>query len=546
MLNRLIAGCLAVLTACAAAPQAWAEDLAVIIANEFYEDYPRIRDGRAIAGLDRDFRQAGFQTVTLRDLRAGIPHRAAGELWTRMNEAERLVVVLSGHFVRTGLTNWLLLADADRPGAFTLGAVGFPLTAVMDLAAEKQGAAIVAVATDEAEIDLGPGTEPARFSRNVPQGVTFIAGSQSQVADFIANEVLQPGRILAEAARGAPRELMIEGFLPSNQPFLPRSYRRGNPAADRAFWQRSQRLDTVEAYESYLDRYPDGLFAQEAKARVAALRLTPEQLTEREENSLNLTRDQRREIQRNLSLLGHDPGGVDGIFGPRTRGAVRAFQRDNNIQATGYLSASQVSLLSNQAAIRAAELAAEAEARRLETERQDRAFWNRTGADGSEEGLRRYLQRYPDGLYADQAEAELKEYERQRRREARQAEREAWDRAVMTGTLESYQAYLNDYPQGLFADEARARVQALAEPETPPEVVQAARQEEQSLNLNGLTRSLIEGQLDRLGAEPGRVDGQFDRDTRRALRRYQRDSGLAVTGYVTREVIVRLLASAVQ
>ena len=56
---------------------------------------------------------------------------------------------------------------------------------------------------------------------------------------------------------------------------------------------------------------------------------------------------------------------------------------------------------------------------------------------------------------------------------------------------------------------------------------------------------MIERQLRALGLEPGAVDGRFDRDTRRALRRFQRANELPVTGFVTRSTIVRLLASAV-
>ncbi len=543
MLKRHTATWAVALMGLLAAPVAWAEDLAVIIANEFYDNYPRIRDGRAISSLDRDFRDVGFEVVALRNMRSGISDEAATDLWNRMSDADRLVVVLSGHFVRTGEINWLLMSDANRPSGFTVGAAGFPLTVVMEIAAEKQGAAIVAVAADDSQVDLGPGTAQAQFSRSIPQGVTFIGGGQQDVANFISGEVLTPGRILADAARNAPRNLVIGGFLPSTQPFLPRSYRRNNEAADRDYWQRTRSIDTLDAYERYLDRYPNGLFADQARARVRDLRLTPEQRAQLEEDNLGLTRDQRRTIQRNLSLLGFNTAGIDGLFGRRTRLAISAWQRDIEVPRTGYLTANQITRLSNAAAARAEQLRAEAEARRIANERRDRQFWNRTGADGSEEGVREYLSRYPDGFYADEAQEILKEYERRARRAAQMEEREAWDRAVMAGTLEAYRAYLDQYPEGRFAEEARARVQSLTSPETPPDVVEAAKREEATLNLNGLTISLIEGQLQNLGLQPGTVDGRIDRDTRRALRRYQRATGLPVTGYVTREVIVRLLAS---
>ena len=40
-------------------------------------------------------------------------------------------------------------------------------------------------------------------------------------------------------------------------------------------------------------------------------------------------------VQRHLTDLGYDPGPVDGLIGPRTRAAIRRFQRDEGIAATG-------------------------------------------------------------------------------------------------------------------------------------------------------------------------------------------------------------------
>ena len=42
-----------------------------------------------------------------------------------------------------------------------------------------------------------------------------------------------------------------------------------------------------------------------------------------------------REIQRALAARGYDPGGVDGAEGPRTRAAVRAYQKDAGLPQTG-------------------------------------------------------------------------------------------------------------------------------------------------------------------------------------------------------------------
>ncbi len=44
---------------------------------------------------------------------------------------------------------------------------------------------------------------------------------------------------------------------------------------------------------------------------------------------------QVRDIQRMLKGLGYQPGPIDGILGPRTRGAIRAFEIESGLQPTG-------------------------------------------------------------------------------------------------------------------------------------------------------------------------------------------------------------------
>lgn len=66
------------------------------------------------------------------------------------------------------------------------------------------------------------------------------------------------------------------------------------------------------------------------------------------ETELGLNRRTRRLIQRGLLAEGFDPGPADGLFGPRTRAALRAWQSARGAAATGYLNGE------NEAALRAA------------------------------------------------------------------------------------------------------------------------------------------------------------------------------------------------
>ena len=63
------------------------------------------------------------------------------------------------------------------------------------------------------------------------------------------------------------------------------------------------------------------------------------------EASLGLGRPARRLIQRGLRNEGFDPGTPDGLFGPRTRTAIRRWQEVRGTSATGYLDDTAAQLL---------------------------------------------------------------------------------------------------------------------------------------------------------------------------------------------------------
>ena len=55
------------------------------------------------------------------------------------------------------------------------------------------------------------------------------------------------------------------------------------------------------------------------------------------EAALSLDRSARRRIQAGLSAAGFEPGPADGLFGAATRDAIRAWQTERGVPATGYL-----------------------------------------------------------------------------------------------------------------------------------------------------------------------------------------------------------------
>jgi len=543
-MQRLISAAVMALALALPAGTALARDLAVLVLNDAYENLPNVPAARRMMALEDPLRAAGYDVEVVRNFSTAQVGAILPERWRDLRPDDRMIVVLAGHVVGAPEQTWLLASDAQAPDAFNAGRQALSLEAVMHIGALRPGKFLLAVADNSRDPDLGFGLRRFAGWSDIPQGVGTIRAAPPALIDFLAGPVLTGDRPLFQAARDADG-VRLRGYASRSEPFQPPAP-APDPSAERAFWDETRALDTIVAYERYLTRYPDGRFADRARARLEELRLTPQDRARLVEEGLNLTRPQRRAIQSNLAILGFDPRGIDGIFGPGTRAAISAWQRSIAVPDFGYLNANQISRLQNASDRRRRELDAEAERRRQQLEAADRAYWAEIGAGESEHGLRLYLERYPDGMFADEARARLAALERDARRRAEVEERQAWDRAVSLGTLQAYQAYAERYPEGLFIDEARSRIRSLSTPDIPPELMERDRQEEAALNLNTVSRQLIEQRLAQLNYNPGQVDGRFTPETRRALRRYQRDNRLAPTGYVTRITVARLITGVLE
>lgn len=526
-----------------------ADDRALILANEDYRFASDIGGAGDALTAEEPLKDAGFNVTTGADLPAQGLRDALSELIVDRDSAERIVILLAGHFAKSERGTWFLGTEARAPDLATADGAGLPLSTVLEIASGAPGGALVLLGSEEARITLGIGLAPGIGTLDIPQGVTVLSGNAYEIASFAAEDLAEPGLSLAALAGGRPK-LKAQGYLGALSPFLPappeaKPSQPDATAAERAYWQVTRGMGTAEAYDAYLSRYPNGIYAAFARAEVARLRAEPGRLAEEAENALRLTRDQRREIQRNLSLLGFDPKGIDGVFGRGSRAAITSWQRANSFDATGFLMRDQILQLSAQAARRAAELEAEAQARRAEEERQDRLYWTQTGAAGDEAGLRAYLKRYPDGLFAELAQDRIDTIEAQRRQAAAAQERASWDRALAADTVAGYREYLAAFPEGAFADEARERIAALIEEQSGAGERDRAAAAEAALNLPPVARNMAELRLDQLGLKPGKVDGVFDEDTRRAIRRFQRSRGLTATGYLDQETVVQLLSGGI-
>lgn len=539
-----ILGSVAVL---ALASPVMAADVALLIANENYDNGRDIRAAEDLLDAVPALEAAGFEVIEGEDVSAAELRRLVGEAQARADGSGRIIVAVSGHFAGTAIGSWVFGTDADTPDLLSAGAQGVALDALMGVAAKAPGQAVLLLGTEEREFALGSGLAAGIVAPEAAQGVAVVTGSAEDIGAYLGDGLLKDGESVVGSIVAYP-DLSASGFLAPLIPFMGGADAVAvvDPdAGEKAFWDAAKSINTAFGFQGYMNKYPDGLFVDEARAEIARIEAEPALRAEADEKALGLSRDARREIQRSLTLLDYDPKGIDGIFGRGSRAAITKFQSVNGLEPSGFVTRAMMTQLEAQAERRSAELEAEAERRRIELERQDRAYWRETGALGDEVGLRSYLERYPDGVFAEIATVRLAPFEEARRAAAAEQDRADWDAAISVDNIAAYQGYVQSNPEGAFVAQANARIAELDFESRNAEALEAARRNEERLGLSGGTRQLVEDRLMRLGLKPGPIDGVFDEKTRRSIRRYQEARRLQKTGYLNQATVVRLLADSV-
>lgn len=536
----------------------WAQDVALVLGQERYEQLDRVRGADDVLTADARLEALGFEVFGRANGRVDVVREMATTFQAQAADADRLVVALSGHFVNDGTRSWLLTAEAGEPDLFTVDQAALSLDSVLQILATRQGKAVLLLG--QADIDdldlagsrLSSGVAP--FS--IPQGVTVIRTSPSVAATTLSGVLTNPEAVIGQRI-AANAALEVTGFLPRDWVLMPGEVLLDEPieptdpsedelTAEAALWDDATAADTVDAYRAYLARFPQGRFIEDAETQIEAILAEPNRTARLVEERLGLTRDARREVQSNLTLLSYNTLGVDGIFGSGSRGAITNWQQSNGFPQTSYLTLDQINLLDAQAARRQAEIDAEAARALAAVEQRDRTYWAETGGQGDEPGYKAYLERYPEGLFATIAAARLNEIEDRRRTQAETADRAAWSIAQSEDSVAAYEDYLAAYPDGVFTPQAAERLEALTVPQIDDAQIERARAEEAALRLSGVRAQLLELRLRDLGQDPGRLDGVIDNATRRAISDYQNEQGLTPTGYVDQATAVGLMTGSIE
>lgn len=527
---------LAAFLALAAAPSLLAADRALVLT---LPDKMTPAERNALrtdhGSLVTAYRAAGYRVSEAFNPDNASLRKLVSDIEAALPDTDRLVIHLSGLTVSIGDGSAMLLQGSALGSRADVTLTSVPLSLFFDIAADRPDASMVALATPPEPPVPTRAYANASHVYNVPAGVLVLRGAPANVRDVVIDRMLgrgQSAREIPDIASGVRFEGAVTGGLRLAVPSAAQPPRPPlTDAVEEALWALASQSREREVVQAYLDRYPRGKYAAEARRILdeANRPPTPEEI----EAALNLNRDARRRIQQDLTVLGFDTRGVDGIFGGGTRAAIGRWQDRERYDRTGYLDGEQIRRLADQARAREAELRAEEERRKRIEEAADRAYWRETGISGEERDLRRYLERYPNGLFAAQARQELAEYNRI-------ASQEAWFRARNDDTIDGYRRFLDAYPDSPFSAAARARLAALEDAAGAGARAEAERVE-RSLGLNPATLLLMEQRLRFLGYDPGAIDGRIDANTRRAIAEFQRNQGLDSTGYVNQPTVSQLI-----
>lgn len=460
-----------------------AKDYALVLSNHSYDARADAPGAARHKGFASALERAGYSVLQGQNMDAGSMARLGAEFQARLRagQVDRVIVVLSGHFVDGPLNSWLLARDSRALNAYNIGQFGLSMAAINDTLAQHAGKALLVLTPSGAGLELGSGVRKGTSRVGVHHGVTMMVGRADPALDVLRNRVLT-GQTLNRIAREA-KGVALSGYLP-NKPLggITVKPRRVVSDAEASFWRAALDLDSIEGYEAYLRRYPSGAYVTTARQRIAELRDAPRRKAQQIEDALKLTRADRRDIQRKLSFLGFDTRGVDGIFGKGTRRAVSDYQRSKGVPQTGYLTGNLIVMLN----------------------------------------------RDYEGVGRD-------------RRSDDERARIAWDQASSEDTLDAYRDFMRHYPNSRFQAEAEARIQELLEDEDNRKAIERDRREEDKFLRNKGARAMLEEALQARGYQPGVLDGHFDKTARRAIRKFQRDRGLTPTGYVSQKTMLLLM-----
>jgi uncharacterized caspase-like protein len=357
--------------------------VALIIGNSAYQNAPALpnpaKDARAMAAA---FQKAGFDAVsTVYDAGNLETKRAIRKFEDTAADSDVAVVYFAGHGIEIHGINYLIPVDAklasDRDAddeAVTLDRLVESLdgarrlrVVILDACRDNPFVRKMQQQRVGALRGVKPGlgaTEPTDINTLIAYAAK--AGSEAEDGDgehspfaaALMNNLFVPGLDI-RLAFGRVRDEVLKQTANRQEPFVYGSLGGGNialapsqtgstattapPVTDEqanleiTFWNSIKNDKNQRLFEAYLNRYPNGAFADIARIALddlkAAALTPPAPLTD---DSVPITDPTTfNEVRERLYELNFDTGAVDGPINDSARQAIREFQQQSNLPSTG-------------------------------------------------------------------------------------------------------------------------------------------------------------------------------------------------------------------
>ena len=404
------------------APAAFAAGrVALVVGNGTYAHIGRLPNpGNDAADMAAALRRLGFDVTTVRDADRNAMTEALRVFTRESAGADVSLVFYAGHGLEMDGVNYLVPVDAQLERDTDVRFEAIELDYVL---ASTVGADLRVVILDACRNNpLARSMQRTGASRNVSRG-SFGDLDESLLGDeTLVAYAAAAGTTAADGTgRNSPYTSALLAYL--EQPL------------EIGLLFREVRARVLEATAGEQRPHEYASLLGEHYLR-AATGLDPRAV----ESGLRLDRAARRVIQEGLAVAGFSPGPADGVFGPATRAAIRGWQASRGTTATGYLDAAGASALG--APVPAAALSAAASP--------------------------------PAGV----AEPEPEPAESVPAAELTRAETVFWESMRDSTNAADFEAYLGQWPTGIYAPLATNRLAALREAASAPAVVDPPRARE--------------------------------------------------------------------
>lgn len=361
-----------------AAPAFGQGRVALVIGNSSYQHAPAlpnpVNDAAAMATM---LEAAGFRVVLKRNVSANDMRRALREFTDSTKDADVAVVYFAGHGIEVDGENYLIPTDAilerdidvedetvslDRLLRVLEPAHQLRLV-ILDACREnpfsqtmKRTMAVRSVGRGLAKVEPTTTNTLIAFAAKAGSTASDGSGANSPFTAALLKNLSEPGLDLRIAFGRVRDEVMLKTDR-KQEPFVYGSLggsvialvptkldetAEGKPAPSEqanleiTFWNSIKDTKNSRLLEAYLNRYPNGAFADIARITLDGLKtaaLTPAEHAD--DSTLIADSATLNELRERLYELNFDPGPLDGALTDASRQAIREFEEQNHLPPTG-------------------------------------------------------------------------------------------------------------------------------------------------------------------------------------------------------------------